>query len=125
MNSVILIGRLARDPNNTTTQGGMAITKFSVAVNRPTKPGEEKKADFPSIITFGKTAENCAKYLKKGSLVGIEGRIQTGSYKNKDGVTVYTTDAVADRVQFLEPKDKQGPTIPEGFEVVEDDEVPF
>ena len=80
----------------------MAVAKFSVAVDRPGKQGEEKKADFPRITVFGKSAENCEKFLAKGRLVCVQGRIQTGSYQDKDGKTVYTTDVVADRVEFLE-----------------------
>ena len=80
----------------------MAVATFSVAIDRPTKRGEEKKADFPRVTAFGRQAENCEKFLAKGRLVGVQGRIQTGSYTNKDGRTVYTTDVVADRGEFLE-----------------------
>lgn len=107
MNSVILIGRLTRDPELRYTNGSqMAIAKFSIAVDRPARQGEEKKADFPRITVFGKQAENCEKYLAKGRMVCVQGRIQTGSYQDKDGKTVYTTDVVADRVEFLEWGDK-------------------
>ena len=107
MNSVALIGRLTRDPEVRYTAGTqMAICRFSIAIDRPARSGEEKKTDFPSITVFGLLAENCEKYLAKGRLVGVQGRIQTGSYKNKDGQTVYTTDVVADRVEFLEWGDK-------------------
>lgn len=103
MNSVTLIGRLTRDVDLRYTQGSnMAIAKFSLAIDRPAKQGEEKKADFPSVTVFGKQAENCDKYLAKGRLACVQGRLQTGSYKDKDGKTVYTTDVVADRVEFLE-----------------------
>ena len=104
MNSVVLIGRLTRDPEVRYTggQNNMAVATFSVAIDRPTKRGEEKKADFPRVTAFGRQAENCEKFLAKGRLVGVQGRIQTGSYTNKDGRTVYTTDVVADRVEFLE-----------------------
>jgi len=107
MNSVTLIGRLTRDPDIKYSQNNMCIASFSVAIDRPVKSGEEKKTDFPRVTCFGKTAENCQKYLAKGRLVGVLGRIQTGSYENKDGVTVYTTDVVADRVEFLEWGDKK------------------
>ncbi|MBO4235701.1 MAG: single-stranded DNA-binding protein [Firmicutes bacterium] len=107
MNSVILIGRLTRDPELRYTNGSqMAIAKFSLAVDRPVRQGEERKADFPRITVFGKQAENCEKYLTKGRMVCVQGRIQTGSYQDKDGKTVYTTDVVADRVEFLEWGDK-------------------
>lgn len=108
MNQVILIGRLTKDPEvRYTSATQMAVATFTLAVDRPVKPGEEKKTDFPRITVFGKQAENCEKYLAKGRLVAIEGRLQTGSYQNKDGVTVYTTDVVANRVQFLQWGDSQ------------------
>ena len=103
MNSVVLIGRLTRDPEvryAAATQ--MAVATFTVAVDRPVRAGMEKQTDFPRVIVFGKQAENCERYLAKGRLVGIQGRLQTGSYQDKNGNTVYTTDVVADRVEFLE-----------------------
>jgi len=107
MNSVVLIGRLTRDPEvRYTSATQMAVCSFAIAIDRPTRQGEEKKTDFPRITVFGKQAENCEKYLKKGRLVGVQGRLQTGSYTNKDGATVYTTDVVADRVEFLEWGDR-------------------
>lgn len=136
MNNVILIGRLTRDPEvRYTANTQMAVCTFTFAVDRPTKQGEEKKADFPRVITFGKQAENCEKYLQKGRLVAVQGRIQTGSYKNKEGQTVYTTDVVADRVEFLEWGEReqkntnisaQDPRddIPDGFAALNED-VPF
>jgi single-strand DNA-binding protein len=149
MNSVSLIGRLTRDPEVRYTAGSqMAVATFSIAINRYSKPGEEEKADFPRIRVFGRQAENCEKYLAKGRLVGVQGRIQTGSYTNRDGATVYTTDVVADRVEFLEWGDRparlasaapagQQPQsspsgyddrdngIPEGFQAITDDDIPF
>jgi single-strand DNA-binding protein len=80
----------------------MAIARFSVAVDRPKQNGKEATSDFPNCIAFGKTAELIEKYLAKGRLVGITGRLQTGSYTDKDGKKVYTTDVVADRVEFLD-----------------------
>ena len=107
MNSVVLIGRLTKDPETRYTSGSqMAVTTFSVAIDRPVKQGEEKKTDYPRVTVFGKQAENCERFLKKGRLVGVQGRLQTGSYTNKEGVTIYTTDVVADRVEFLEWGDK-------------------
>lgn len=109
MNSVQLIGRLTRDPDVRYTSGSqMAVATFVLAIDRPTRQGEEKKADFPRITVFGKQAETCEKYLVKGRKVAVEGRIQTGSYQNKDGNTVYTTDVIANRVEFLEWGDKDG-----------------
>lgn len=107
MNSVVLIGRLTRDPElRYTPSTQMAIATFSIAIDRPARAGEEKKTDFPRITVFGKAAENCERFLAKGRLVGVQGRLQTGSYTNKNGDTVYTTDVVADRVEFLEWGDK-------------------
>ena len=100
MNSVNLIGRLVKDPESRTTATGMVVTTFTIAVDRRPKQGEEKKADFIRIITFGKTAETCAKYLSKGHQVGITGRIQTGSYE-KNGVKHYTTDVICDSFTFV------------------------
>jgi len=107
INRVILVGRLTRDPELRYTQSGVAITRFTVAVNRNfTNQQGEREADFISIVTWRGLAENCANYLKKGSLVGIDGRLQTGKYENQEGRTVYTTDVVADDVRFLEPKNR-------------------
>ena len=135
MNSVVLIGRLTKDPEvrYTTGQEPMAIATFSVAVDRPVRSGQEKKTDFPRVTVLGRQAENCERYLAKGRLVGIQGRIQTGSYTNKDGATVYTTDVVANRVEFLEWGNKEPQNggynrsqdgVPSGFAALDDD-VPF
>ena len=107
MNSVQLIGRLTRDPEVRYTSGSqMAVATFTLAIDRPTRAGAERQTDFPRITVFGKQAETCEKYLVKGRKVAIEGRIQTGSYQNKNGDTVYTTDVVANRVEFLEWGDR-------------------
>lgn len=101
MNVVALIGNLTRDPEVRYTNDHMAIASFSIAINRPPKKdGTEGGADFPRVTVFGKQAENCERFLHRGSKVGIVGKIQTGSYE-KDGQRVYTTDIVADRVEFL------------------------
>ena len=84
----------------------MAVCTFTVAIDRPVRAGAEKQTDFPRVTVFGKQAENCERFLAKGRLVGVQGRLQTGSYTNKDGATVYTTDVVADRVEFLEWGDR-------------------
>lgn len=102
MNNVMLIGRLTKDPETRYTAGQMAVCTFTVAIDRPRKQGEEKKTDYPRITVFGRQAENCERFLKKGRLAGIQGRLQTGSYTDKNGNTVYTTDVIADRVEFLE-----------------------
>ena len=129
MNNVCLTGRLTRDPEvRYLPETQMAVARFSIAIDRIVGAGKEKKTDYPSITVFGKQAENCEKYLAKGRLVGIEGSIQTGSYKDKDGKTVYTTDVVANRVEFLERVDKtatgSNESVLEGFTIDESD-IPF
>lgn len=126
MNQVALIGRTTKDPEVRYTQDGMAIARFTLAIDRIAKQGEEKKADFISIVAFGKTAENCEKYLLKGKKTAVEGRIQTGSYENKEGNKVYTTDVIANRVEFIEwgEKTETRDEAPRGFEAL-DEEIPF
>ena len=99
MNNCSVIGRLVRDPDVRTTQSGTTVARFSIAIDSGF--GDNKRTDFPSIVCFGKTAEICDKYLSKGSQVGVTGRLQTGSYE-KDGTKFYTTDVIADRVEFLQ-----------------------
>lgn len=109
MNNVELIGRLTRDPEvRYTASSQMAVATFTIAIDRPVRQGGERQADFPRIVVFGKQAETCERYLKKGRLVAVTGRIQTGSYQNRNGDTVYTTDVVANRVEFLDWGDRQG-----------------
>ena len=107
MNIVVLVGNLVRDPEKSYSQSGMAITKFTIAVNRARKSESGDDADFIRITAFDKTAELVERYLKKGSKVGVEGRIQTGSYE-KDGKKIYTTDVMATRVEFLDRKGEGG-----------------
>jgi len=107
MNKVILVARLCRDPEVRYTQGenSSAIARFSVAVNRRFKNAEGNyDADFPNCVAFGKTAEFIEKYFKKGMMIGITGRLTTGSYTNKDGVKVYTTDVTVEEAEFVESK---------------------
>ncbi|MDR3295990.1 MAG: single-stranded DNA-binding protein [Clostridiales Family XIII bacterium] len=106
MNQVILIGRLTRDPEVRYTADQMAVASFSIAIDRPVAAGKEKQTDFPRVTVFGKQAENCERYLAKGRMTAVQGRIRTGSYKNKEGATVYTTEVVADRVEFIDWGDK-------------------
>jgi single-strand DNA-binding protein len=133
----------------------MAIASFSLAIDRPVAAGKEKQADFPRVTVFGKQAETCERYLAKGRMVAVQGRIRTGSYKNREGATVYTTEVVADRVEFIDWGDRgagsggggfdrggasfdapSGPDampssrdseIPEGFTALDDDDddIPF
>lgn len=133
MNSVVLIGRLTKDPEvryAAATQ--TTIATFTMAIDRPVRAGGEKQTDFPRVTVFGKQAENCEKYLQKGRLCGVQGSLQTGSYQDKNGNTVYTTDVVANRVEFLEwGEKKQGASngsiqseMPDSFEALDCD-VPF
>ena len=107
MNKVILMGRLTADPEIRYSQGQngeqMAIARFSVAVDRRFKKENDASADFPSCVAFGKTADFVGKYFYKGMKIALEGRLQTGSYE-KDGVKHYTTDVIAEAVEFAESK---------------------
>lgn len=108
MNNVSIIGRLTRDPQISWSQSQTCVARFSVAINRgKDRDGNDRGADYPNIVVLGKQAENCERYLAKGRLVGVQGRIQTGSYTNREGVKVYTTDILADRVEFLDSGDRQ------------------
>lgn len=105
INRVVLVGRLTRDPELRVSQSNVAVTNFNLAVNRSfTDKNGERGADFINCVTFRKQAENVNQYVKKGSLVGIDGRLQTRNYENKEGQRVYVTEVVCDSVQFLEPK---------------------
>lgn len=110
INAVVLVGRLTRDPELKYTQSGLAYLRFILAVNRRTKNGEQE-ADFITCVAWRKQAENMANYLSKGSLVGVEGRIQTGNYE-KDGQRIYTTDVIVNNVQFLESRRDSTNTAP-------------
>ena len=117
MNKFIGMGRIARDLEVTYSQNNMAILKFSIAINRRKKD----EVDFLNCVAFEKNAENIAKFFKKGSMIAIEGRIQTGSYDNKEGKKVYTTDIMVDGFHFMGEKKAES-----GFEQISDtDEHPF
>lgn len=138
MNKVILIGRLARDPDVRYTQDGMAIARYTLAVDRKFRKnnenGNEQTADFISCVAFGKSAEFAEKYLHKGIKTAVTGRIQTGNYTNRDGQKVYTTDVVVEEQEFVESKKAAGQeeggnvdqdgfmNIPDG---VDDEDLPF
>ena len=144
MNKVFLIGRLTRDPElRYIPNSGTAVSTFSLAVDKnlskDKKAEMESKnqptADFIRIVVWGKTAENCANFLNKGKLVGVNGRIQTGSYDDKDGKKVYTTEVVANNVEFLEwgdsgnkssqaSNDNDFPDVG-GFHPTDNDDIPF
>ena len=105
INRVVLVGRLTKDPELKYTQSGIAVTRFTLAVNRTfSSQSGEREADFINCVTWRKQAENTANFLRKGSLAGIEGRIQTSSFDGQDGKRVFMTEVVADSVQFLEPR---------------------
>lgn len=112
MNSVILIGRLARDPElSYTANTQTAVCRMTVAVDRPRRQGEDQGADFIRVTVWDRQAENCDRFLSKGSQVAVRGRIETGSYTNREGQKVYTTDVVADRyngVEFLGSRSGSG-----------------
>lgn len=114
LNNVILIGRLTKDPEMRYTPSGQAVTTFTLAVDRGYQNQQgQKEVDFISIVTWAKTAENVANFVKKGRLVAIEGRIQTRNYENNEGKKVYVTEVVADQVKFLESaKDNRSETVP-------------
>jgi single-strand DNA-binding protein len=107
INQTVLVGRLTRDPQLKRTQSNISYVRFTLAVNRSfTDESGERQADFISCIAWRAQAENLARFMKQGSLIGLVGRIQTGSYESDKG-TIYTTDVVADNIQFLESKPKQ------------------
>lgn len=110
MNKVILMGRLTRDPEVRYSQGekSTAVARFTMAVDRRFKREGEQNADFIGCISFGKSAEFAEKYFRQGTKVLISGRIQTGSYTNKDGNKVYTTDVVVEEQEFAESKNSSG-----------------
>lgn len=115
INRVVLVGRLTKDPELKYTQSGVAVCRFTLACNRPFKGQDGKnEADFINCVTWRKQAENTANYLRKGSLTGIEGRIQTSNFEGKDGNRVFMTEVVADSVQFLEPKSANTGNAPSG-----------
>lgn len=110
MNKVILMGRLVRDPDvrySQSANGSMAVARYTLAVDRKFKRENEPSADFINCIAFGKLGENAEKYFNQGTKLVVTGHIQTGSYTNKDGVKVYTTDVVVEEQEFAESKSSQ------------------
>lgn len=105
MNRTILVGRLTRDPELRITPNGVAVANFNIAVNRPFKNEQgEQEADFVNCVTWRKQAENLANYMKKGSRIGVDGRIQTRSYDNDQGQRIFVTEVLAESIQFLESR---------------------
>jgi len=129
LNRVILIGRLAADPELRYTQAGVAVTNFRIAVDRPFSNLQgERETDFFPVVTWRKLAETCAHNLSKGRLVAVEGRLQNRSYQAQDGTTRWVTEVVADNVRFLDwPKDDRpdAGAAADPFDGFEEDEVPF
>ena len=151
MNKLTIIGNLTRDPELRTTTTGVNVCDFTVAVNRRQRrdaQGGQPEADFFRVTAWRERGALCAKYLAKGRKVAIEGRIQTGSYENKEGQKVYTTDVVASRVEFLStgnqssgggsfgggqqsfndtsaPANSGASDVPPGFNDLQDDDIPF
>ncbi|EGQ2960444.1 single-stranded DNA-binding protein [Staphylococcus pseudintermedius] len=105
LNRTVLVGRLTKDPDFRTTPSGVEVATFTLAVNRNFKSKDgEQQADFINCVVFKKQAENVKNYLSKGSLAGVDGRLQSRSYENQEGRRVYVTEVICDSVQFLEPK---------------------
>lgn len=104
MNRVVLVGRLTKDPDLRYTPNGVPVATFTLAVNRNFKSEGQPDADFINCVVWKKSAENTANFLKKGSLAGVDGRIQTRHYDGQDGKRIYVTEVVAESVQFLDPK---------------------
>jgi single-strand DNA-binding protein len=152
LNRVILIGRLTRDPELRYTPAGVAVTQFTLAVDRPftSSQSKEREADFINIVTWRQLAETCANYLRKGRLTAVEGRMQVRNYDNNEGRKVYVTEVVADNVRFLESsgsgnreegtgmssgsggnqsggsREQQDPFIDDGKPIdISDDDLPF
>ena len=131
MNKVILMGRLTRDPDIRYSQGenATAVARYALAVNRSFKREGEPDADFINCVAFGRAAEFAEKYFKKGSRILISGRIQTGSYTDRDGRKVYTTDVIVESQELTESKqEKREETSPDGFMNIPDgidEQLPF
>lgn len=136
MNKVILLGRLTRDPDVRYSQGenNLAIARYTLAVDRRFQRNGDQSADFISCVAFGKAAEFAEKWFKQGIKIAVTGRIQTGSYTNKDGAKVYTTEVVVEEQEFAESKSNSesqpapAPSDSDGFMSIPDgveDELPF
>ena len=138
MNKVILIGNLSRDPELTTTNGGVSVCRFTIAVQRRFQNAEgERDADFINIVVWRAQAEHCHKYLRKGSKCAIDGRLQTSSYEAQDGTRRYVTEVVADNVEFVGARrdDEDSATVTRSektsskpvaeLEPIDDDSLPF
>ena len=135
MNKVTLVGNLTRDPELTTTNSGVSVCRFSIAVQRRFANADNgPQADFFNIVVWRNQAENCSKFLKKGSKCGIVGRLQNSSYEASDGTKRYATDIVADEVEFLNSRNSDSSDVPSmpsspkpqtELEPIDDDSLPF
>ena len=140
MNKVILIGNLSRDPELATTNGGVSVCRFTIAVQRRFQNAEgEREADFINVVVWRGQAENCHRFLKKGSKCAVVGRIQTSSYDAQDGTKRYVTEVIADEVEFVgtRPRDDEGTSFAKEtprpaaqkqvaeLEPIDDDSLPF
>jgi len=130
LNRIVLIGRLTKDPELRYTPNGKAVATFTLAVERPFKNQDgEREADFINIVVWETQAENCAKYLEKGKLAAVDGRLQIRSFNRQDGQRRWVTEVVADTVRFLSPKNKTGEESymnEMGSEIdFSDDDIPF
>ena len=115
INRVVLVGRITQDPVVRKSQTGTTVVRFSLAIDRRySGQGQEKQTDFINCVVFGKPAEFMEQYIKKGYLIGVEGRIQTGSYENQQGQKVYTTDVICDSVQNYQPRNSAPSTFDGG-----------
>ena len=128
MNNTVLMGRLTKDTETRTTQSNTMVTNFTLAISRRVKQGEETQTDFINIVTFGKTAEFCSKYFKKGMQVALTGRIQTRTWEH-EGTKRYATEVIAEQVYFADSKksDTEQQNTRDGFVPVDtsDEELPF
>lgn len=127
MNRTLLVGRLTADPELRTTPNGIATTRITVAVDRIPGPNGERVADFINVVVWRRQAENVAKYCTKGSLVGVDGRIQTRNYEAQDGTRRYVTEVVADNIRFLGSRsaNSEGGNIPAQASSHTEEDVPF
>lgn len=130
LNRVILIGRLTKDPELRYTPQGVAVTQFTLAVDRPFQTNGEKEADFIPVVTWRQLAETCANYLRKGRLTAVEGRIQVRNYENNEGKRVYVTEVIADNVRFLERNETESREEPKHTDYskaidISSDDLPF
>ena len=125
MNRVIMIGRTTKDIESKVTPSGTSVAEFSIAVKRPFKSNGEQESDFFNCVAYSKLAETISRYVKKGDQVGIEGRLQTRNYTNKEGKKVYVTEIIVENVEFLQNKKQDEQTAPHFEEIDTDSDLPF